>query len=235
MKEVIMNYLVDSPVFGVTLTMLALEVGIYINRKTGLSVLNPLMLAILIIIGCLQVTGISYESYSSGGNLISFFLAPTTVVLAVPLYKKFHLLKANGLPIVLGIVAGSAINIGLIMFLANRFGLEQIMERSLIPKSITTPMGISLSNQLGGMPQVTVAAIMITGITGAIIGPLVFKLIKVEDEVAKGIAMGTSAHALGTVKAMEMGETEGAMSSLAIGLTGLFTVIIAPIFVRFFG
>ncbi len=230
-----MDALLYSPVFGIGLTFLAFECGVLIQKSTKISLLNPLMLAIIIIVAFLQVTGISYEAYNEGGTIITFFLAPTTVVLAVPLYRKFSLLLANKVPILIGIVVGSGFNIALIIGLSRSFGLEKMMERSLIPKSITTPIGISLSNQLGGYAEITVAAIIITGITGAIVAPLMFKLLKIEDPVARGIALGTSAHALGTVKAMEIGETEGAMSSLAIGIAGLVTVLLAPLFIRILG
>lgn len=214
---------------------MAMELGILIQRRTKISLLNPLMLSTFIIVFFLLITGIPYEAYNEGGSIITFFLAPTTVVLAVPLYRKFSLLRANGLPILIGIGVGSAVNITLIIGLSRYFGLDKMMERSLIPKSITTPIGISLSNQLGGFAQITVAAIIITGITGAIVAPLLFKLLRIEDPVARGIALGTSAHALGTVKAMEIGETEGAMSGLAIGIAGLVTVLLAPLIIRILG
>ena len=230
-----MSFIIENPVFGLVLTLLALEAGILIQKKTQKSYLNPLMLAIVFIIGFLKLSGVSYEDYNRGGVLISFFLAPTTVVLAVPLYRKFHLLKAHAVPILAGVFAGTIVNTIIIISMSRLLGLEELIEHSLIPKSITTPIGISLSDQLGGMPQITVAAIIVTGITGAILGPVVFKFIKVEDKVARGIAMGTSSHALGTVKAMEMGETEGAMSSLAISVTGVMTVLLVPILVLIFG
>lgn len=230
-----MQTLLYNPAFGIGLTFMAFEFGVLIQKTTKISLLNPLMLAIGMIVLFLQVSGIPYEAYNEGGAIISFFLAPTTVVLAVPLYRKFSLLRANGLPILIGIIIGSSMNIALIIGLSRYFGLDKMMERSLIPKSITTPIGISLSHQLGGYAEITVAAIIITGITGAIAAPLMFKLLKIEDPVAKGIALGTSAHALGTVKAMEIGETEGAMSSLAIGIAGLVTVLLAPLFIRLLG
>lgn len=230
-----MENLISGPVFGVLLTLLAFEIGLFINRKLKLSFLNPLMLAVIFIIIILKITGISFEDYNNGARLISFFLAPTTVILAVPLYRKFKLLKQNAVPIITGIFVGSSVNIALIMILSNNLGLEKHIEYSLIPKSITTPIGINLSSQLGGIPEITVTTIIITGITGAIIGPTIFKILKIEDKVAKGIAFGTSSHAIGTAKAIEMGETEGAMSSLAIGITGLVTVVLAPIFVLFYG
>lgn len=229
-----MGNLISTPLFGVMISLVAFEIGLLINKKTRISVLNPLLISILIVIGALLTFDISLEDYNKGGQLISFFLAPSTVVLAVPLYKKFSLLKANAVPIIVGIFIGCIVSITSVIFLSKIFGLSKLLEISLVPKSVTTPIGMEISNQLGGISAVTVASIVITGIIGAIIAPIVFKVFRIKDKVAMGVAIGTSAHALGTTKAVEMGEVEGAMSGLAIGVSGLITVIIAPIIIRFF-
>jgi predicted murein hydrolase (TIGR00659 family) len=190
------------------------------------------MIGILLIILFLKTFNIDVSNYNKGGDLISFFLSPATVVLAVPLYKKIELLKAHLIPILVGISTGTLVGMFSIILLSHIFGLPKTINTSMIPKSVTTPIGMEVSKQLGGIPSVTVAAIIITGIIGAVIGPLVCKFFKIKDKVALGIAMGTAAHALGTTKALELGEIEGAMSSLSIGIAGLITVFLAPIIMK---
>lgn len=229
-----MKDLISTPIFGVMISLIAFEIGLYINRKTKISFLNPLLISILIVIMILNTFNISLDDYNKGGQLISFFLGPATVVLAVPLYKKFSLLKENAASILAGISIGCIVSIISVVFFSKLFGLDKLIELSLVPKSVTTPIGIEISKQLGGISAVTVGAIVITGIIGAIIGPIVFKIFRIKDKVAIGVALGTSSHAVGTTKAVEMGETEGAMSGLAIGVSGLITVIIAPIIMKLF-
>jgi putative effector of murein hydrolase len=154
------------------------------------------------------------------------------VILAVPLYKKISLFRENIIPIIGGIGVGSSAGIISIILMCRMFGLDELLSVSMIPKSVTTPIGIEISNQLGGLPSITVAAIVFTGISGILLGPQVCRLFKIHDEVAVGIAIGTSSHALGTTKAVEIGETEGAMSGLAIGIAGLVTVFLAPLLAR---
>lgn len=224
-----MKDVLSSPIFGLVISILAFEIGLLINKKTKIVFLNPLMLAIVIVMVILTVLKIPLEDYKKGGDFISMFLTPATVILAVPLYKNIHSLKKNYGAILAGVVVGSITAIISVWALAKAFRLPKDLMASLIPKSITTPLGIELSQQLQGIPSVTVAAIIITGIVGAVFAQGVLKLCRITDKTAKGIAIGTSSHALGTTKAVEMGETEGAMSGLAIGLAGLVTVVIATI------
>ena len=224
-----MKEIMSSPVFGLLLSILAFEVGIFINRKTKLAFLNPLMLAMMFVMGILILLKIPLEDYKKGGDFISMFLTPATVILAVPLYKNINSLKKDYAAIIGGVLAGSITAIISVWLLGKAFNLSPELLASLIPKSITTPLGIELSKQLQGIPSVTVAAIIITGIVGAVSAPVLLRVFRISDKTAKGIAIGTSAHALGTTKAVELGETEGAMSGLAIGLTGLITVIAATI------
>ncbi|OPX42246.1 inner membrane protein YohK [Ruminiclostridium hungatei] len=224
-----MKEIFTTPVFALLISLLAFEIGIFINRKTRLALFNPLMLAILIVIGILLIFKIPLEDYKKGGDFISMFLTPATVILAVPLYKNINSLKKDYAAIIGGVLAGSITAILSVWLLGKAFGLSPQLLASLIPKSITTPLGVELSKQLGGIPSVTVAAIVITGIVGAVLVQSLLKLLGIDDKTAKGIAIGTSAHALGTTKAVELGETEGAMSGLAIGLAGLVTVIAATI------
>ncbi len=228
-----MRELLEMPAFQVLISILAYETGLFIYRKTKISLFNPLLIGILLVMGFIMKAGISLDTYNKGGNLISFFLGPATVILAVPLYKQLDSLKKEFIPIMAGVLTGCITTVFSVRFLSARMGLSKELQESLIPKSITTPIGIELSKQLGGIPAVTVAAILITGIFGAVIGPGVCKLLRITDKTATGIAIGTSSHAVGTTKAVELGEKEGAMSGLAIGVAGLFTVLLVSVFGRF--
>lgn len=227
-----MKELFATPIFALLISILAYEIGIYINRKTKIALFNPLMIAILLVIVTLLVLKIPLEDYKKGGDFISMFLTPATVILAVPLYKNMNSLKKDYIAIFGGVIIGCITAIVSVWALAKAFGLPRELLASLIPKSITTPLGIELSNQIEGIPSVTVATIIITGIFGAVFAQWVLKICRITDKTAKGIAIGTSAHALGTTKAVELGETEGAMSGLAIGLAGLVTVIVATVLFR---
>lgn len=223
----------DTEIFGVILTILFFNIGIYIQKKTNKPIFNPLLIAILGIILFLSITKIPYESYKLGGDRINFFLGPVTIVLAVPLYKQFDLFKKYLLEILIGISYGVVVSFISIKLIGHFTNADVDIINSLIPKSITTPMGISLTKTLNGVEAITVVSIILTGILGAIISPIVFKIGKINNPVAKGISLGTSAHALGTTKALEMGEVEGAMSGLSIGISGIITVILIPIIINF--
>nr|WP_319777048.1 LrgB family protein [uncultured Sphaerochaeta sp.] len=223
-----MREFLTSPVFAVFLSLLTFQAGVLVREKSGLSFLNPLLVALLLTIPALIVLDIPYETYNRGGSIITFFLAPATIALALPLYRMFHLFRKNALPILIGILFGSASGIISVILLARLFGLSEELTVSLIPKSITTPIGMALSEQLGGITPITVMAIVITGLSGSVIGPVLHRISRLNDPVAMGIAMGCSSHAVGTAKAMELGETEGAMSGLTIALAGIITVFLAP-------
>ncbi|MBX4264855.1 LrgB family protein [Clostridium estertheticum] len=229
-----MNDLITSPVFGVISSLIAYEIGLYIKKKGRLSIFNPLMIAVIILILFLTKFHIKYEDYNKGGQIISFFLFPATVALALPMYKKFVLFKENATPILIGIFSGAISGFISVVFLSKLFGLTDVLIKSLMPKSITTPIGIALSKQLGGLQSITVVAIIITGIIGSIGGPFLYKIFKINDKVALGIAMGASAHALGTARAMEIGEVEGAMSGLTMAISGVVTVLLYPLLWKIF-
>lgn len=224
-----MEVITNNILFGLVLSIAAFEIGILINRYTRMPILNPLLLAIVLIIGFLFTFKIDFDTYNKSGQFINMFLGPSTVVLAVPLYKQLDLLKKNAAAILIGIFMGSVIGIVSIIIVSSLIGLNSSVIKSLIPKSVTTPIGIAVSGQLGGLIPVTVLAIIITGIIGAIVGPTVCKIFKIKDRVAIGVSLGTASHAVGTSKALEIGEVEGAMSSLSIGIAGIMTVVIAPI------
>lgn len=228
-----MNELINSPMVSVFISIVCFEIGLYVNKKTKISLLNPLLICIPLVILLMLLLNISLESFNKGGEMISFFLAPATVVLAVPLYNKMDLVKKYFIPILLGVTAGSITSITSVYYLSNLFGLKKEVIYSIIPKSITTPIGMEVSKLIGGIIPITVSAIVLTGITGAIIAPTVCKASHIKNEVAVGIAIGTASHAIGTTKAMEMGETQGAMSGLAIGIAGLITSFLVPIIINF--
>ena len=226
-----MNAIINSPLFGILLSLVAFEIGVTISKKFKYSFLNPLLIANILIVGFLLTTGISLESYNVGGDYISVMLSPATVVLAVPLYRQISKLKQFWKPILAGIFAGSLTSLACVIVVSKLVGLSDTLMLSLLPKSITIPMGSVVSAQIGGIPPVTIIAITITGITGAVAAPAVCRFCRIKNKVAQGIAVGTASHALGTTRAMEMGEVQGAMSSLSIGVAGLFTAIVAPIII----
>lgn len=222
------------PLFGILLSLIAFEIGVALHKKWRYSLVNPLLIANILIIGFLCITGISYETYKVGGDYISFFLGPVTVVLAVPLYKQIQNLKKYWVSILTGICVGSLTSIFCVIATSKIFGLSHTLMLSLLPKSVTIPMGSVISEQIGGIPSVTIIAITITGITGAVTSPIVCRFFRIKNPVAQGVATGTASHALGTSRALEMGEVQGAMSSLSIGIAGVFTAIVAPILLKFF-
>lgn len=228
-----MYNVLNTPIFGIVLTVLFFNIAVYIQKKTKNPAFNPLLISILGIIVCLNIFKIPYENYKIGGDAINYFLGPITIVLAVPLYRQFELLKKYKFEILIGISCGVIVSFISIILIGKLFNTSTEIINSLIPKSITSPMGISLANTINGIQAVTVVCIILTGILGAIIAPTVFKLGKITNPIAKGVALGTSAHALGTSKAIELGEVEGAMSGLSIGISGLITVIIVPILIKF--
>lgn len=229
MKEMLSN----SVFFGVVISILAYEFGALIKKKFQLAIFNPLLLSIIIIIALLSILGVDYDAYYEGAKYLSYLLTPVTVCLAVPLYEKIELLKKHFKAIIGGIFAGVLTSVVSIWVLSMLFSLSHEEYVSLLPKSITTAIGMGVSEELGGIVTITVTVIMLTGVLGNMIAELVCKLFKIEEPVAKGIGIGSASHAIGTTKAMEMGEIEGAMSSLAIAVAGLMTVAISSIFANF--
>ncbi len=214
-----------SPFFGIAISILAFAIGIWVQKKTGLIICNPLIIAIVLVSGVLLIFKIPYEHYNEGGSIINMFLAPATSCLAVSIYTRVELLKKNWLPILVGCTAGSLTSMGSVLLLCRLFGLDETMTVSLLPKSVTTPVAVSISESHGGLVPITVVAVIITGILGSILAPWLIRIFRVKDSVAAGLAIGACSHAMGTSKAVELGETEGAMSGLAIGICGIMTVI----------
>ena len=229
-----MEMLNNSVFFSVLITLIAFEIGTWIRNKTKLVIASPLLLATAIVIVALLALKIDYDTYSKGAAYISYLLTPATVCLAVPLYERLELLKKNMLAVVLSVSIGIALGLLSIFGLSLLFKLEYEHYATLLPKSITTAIGLDLSKELGGIPNITAAVIAITGIFGNLSAGFVMKIFRITDPIAQGLGIGTGAHAMGTVKAIEMGKTQGAMSSLALVAAGIVTVLLAPVFSRLF-
>lgn len=220
----------QSVFFGAFITIFAYEIGVLIRKKFHKSIFNPLLISIIIVMVVLSVLHIDYDTYSKGGVYISYLLTPATVCLAVPLFQQLQLLKSNWKAILAGTCAGILTTMVTVLLFAVLFNLNHENYVTLLPKSITTAIGMGVSEELGGNVTITAAVIIITGVLGNMIAELVCKVFKIHEPIAKGIGIGSAAHAIGTAKAIEMGEIEGAMSSLAIAVAGLLTVFAATIF-----
>lgn len=223
----------NSLFFGVVISILAYQAGLMIRKKWKFAILNPLLISIIIVIAVLLVLRMDYETYNEGAKYLSYLLTPATVCLAIPLYEQLEHLKKNVKAIAAGILSGVLSSLVSVWALSAAFGLSHEEYVTLLPKSITTAIGMGVSEELGGIVTITVAVIIVTGVLGNIIAELVCRLFRIKEPVAKGIAIGSASHAIGTAKALEMGEVEGAMSSLSIAVSGLLTVIGASVFEMF--
>ncbi|MBB5264242.1 putative murein hydrolase (TIGR00659 family) [Catenibacillus scindens] len=225
-----MNELLQtSSYFGLALTLLMYWISCKISQKTKVPVLNPILVASIVIIVILLVFNIDYETYETGASLLSVLLTPATICYAVPLYRQIEVLKKNVAAIIISVLCGSFSSVVMVFIFSMIFGFDHQIYTSLLPKSVTTAIGIGLSQEMGGLTAITIAAIMLTGIFGGIAAVGICRLFHITNPVAKGLAIGTSSHAVGTSKAIELGEVEGAMSGLAIVISGLMTVLWASI------
>lgn len=227
------NLVMQSAFFGVMVSLLAYTLGTFLKKKFKMAIFNPLLVAIIVTIIILLVCHIDYKSYYSGAKYLSYLLTPATVCLAIPLYEQLLLLKENWKAVFFGILSGVITSLSTVFILSLIFGLNHKNYVSLLPKSITTAIGMGVSEELKGYVTITVAVIIITGVLGNIIAETACKVFRINEPIAKGIAIGSASHAIGTAKAMEMGEIEGAMSSLSIAVAGLLTVVGASIFAYF--
>lgn len=228
-----MEFFRQSAFFGVMLSLVAYGIGFELKRKFKLAIFNPLLIAIILVMVVLVSFHIDYDVYNEGAVYISYLLTPATICLAVPLYEQFELLKKNWKALLIGILSGCIASMGSILAMTIIFSLSHEEYVSFLPKSITTAIGMGVSEELGGYVSITVAVIIITGVLGNMIGENVLKLFRITNPIAKGVAIGTASHAIGTAKAMEIGEIEGAMSSLSIVVSGIITVVGASIFAQF--
>ena len=225
-----MRELLQSPFFGITLTVAAYVLGMKIQKKSGLVICNGLVLAALMIISLLTVFHIPYEDYYVGGSIINMFLSPATVCVAMSIYAKRDVLKRNLLPVLVGCTVGAVTSVLSVWALCRAFGLDAALTASLLPKSVTTPIASAIAESHGGIVSITAVAVIFTGIVGNLCAPLMIRLFRVKDPVEAGLGIGACSHALGTAKALELGETEGAMSGIAIGLCGIVTTVLALFF-----
>lgn len=227
------SLLEQSVFFGVAVSIAAYEAGSLLKKKYHSAIFNPLLLSVAATIVLLVLFRIDYDTYYEGAKYLSYLLTPATVCLAIPMYEQLELLKKNLKAVMVGIISGVLMSLGCILVMAIVFGLNHETYVTLLPKSITTAIGMGVSEELGGYVTITVATIVITGVLGNIIGEGLCKLFHIEEPIAKGVALGTASHAIGTARAMEMGEIEGAMASLSIAVAGLLTVAGALVFSYF--
>ena len=227
------DIIAESAFFGVMISLLAYEVGVLLKRKINIILFSPLLIAIVVTMVVLHFFDIEYEVYYEGAKYLSYLLTPATICLAILLYEQVERLKNNWKAIVVGISTGVFTSLISVWALSILIGFDHQEYVTLLPKSITTAIGMDLSRELGGYVPITVAVIVITGLFGNMVAELVCKWFRIEEPVAKGIAIGTASHAMGTTKAMELGEVEGAMSSLSIAVAGLLTVVGASFFAEF--
>ena len=223
----------SSTFFCVCLTLIAFCAAAALQRKWKLAVVNPIVISAAVIIAVLKLLNISNATYQAGCQILSFLLTPATICLSIAFYEQFQNLKKHLLAVTAGVTAGTVASIGAIWTLSRVFGLEQALLASLLPKSVTTAIGVALSSELGGIAAITTAAIVITGIFGNIIGPALCKVFRLDDPVAQGAAFGTSAHVIGTTRALEMSDLAGAVSSLSLTLAGIVTCILMSFLAQF--
>lgn len=223
----------NSAFLGVFLSIAAYELGLVLKKKLRHPLCNPLLISIVVVMLALVFFDIPYTAYVEGAQYLNYLLTPATICLAIPLYEQFSLLKCNYKAIMVGIMSGVLTSLCCVLFLSLLFHLSHTEYVTLLPKSITTAIGIGISEELGGYVTLTVVVILITGILGNIFAETICRLFKITEPIAVGIAIGTSSHAIGTSKAMELGEVEGAMSSLAIAVSGILTVVGAALFAGF--
>ena len=223
----------SSLFFGVGISLLGYEIGMLLKKKFKLAIFNPLLVSILFVMLVLSVLNIDYGAYNEGAKYLSYLLTPATVCLAIPLYEQLEILKNNIKAIIIGITSGVLTSLISVFLLCLLFQFTHEQYVTLLPKSITTAIGMGVSEELGGIVTISVAVIIITGVFGGIIAETICKVFRITHPIAKGLSIGTSAHAVGTAKALEMGEIEGAMSSLSIAVAGLLTVVGASIFMNF--
>ena len=217
--------ILSNGLFGIALTILGYLIGLWLNRKFKTPILNPLLVAMVLIILILSLCRIPYDSYHKGGSIITVFLVPVTTILGYSIYLRLDVLKKYWLPILTGCLVSCGVSIGSTIALCKIFGLDEVLTGSLVPHTVTTPIAVGVSEKLGGIKGITVAGVIFTGVIGAVLAPMLVKLFRMKNPVGIGVGLGCSCTAIGTARAMEMGEVQGAMSSMALGVAGMMTVI----------
>ncbi|MCE5332579.1 MAG: LrgB family protein [Bacteroidales bacterium] len=219
---------INNEVFLLALVMGSFYLGIIVYKKTNITLLQPLLIAMLIIIPFLKITGIEYQTFYNHTRILNFMLGPSVVALGYVLYEQMEHVKGNMLSILTAVFVGSVVGIISVVLIAKAFGADKMLMASLAPKSVTTPIAISLAEKTGGVPALAAAFVVICGIFGGLVGPVILRKIGIKSKIAKGLAMGSASHALGTARALEMGALEGAISGLAIGIMGIMTALLIP-------
>lgn len=227
-------YLSTTPLLWLTMTMIIFQASIFFFKRLGSRpILNPVLITVIILVGLLKMSGTSYETYFNGAQFIHFLLGPATVALAIPLYRQIENIKKAFIPISISLAAGSLTGIISAVAISNILGGGNKVTLSLAPKSITTPIAIAVSEQIGGIPSLTAVVVVLTGITGAVIGDVILDKLKIKDEMARGLAFGLASHGIGTAHAIQASQIAGAFAGLAMGLNGLFTAITLPYLIKF--
>lgn len=221
-----MSGITDHMLFGIFIIVTTFYIGLFISRKLKTPLANPLLISVILCLIVLRTFHISYDSFYQGGQFVNMFVFPATVAIGVSIYRQMKILKKEFIPIFLGCLLSSLCSMGTTLALCKVFGLDEKITMSLLPKSITTAIALDVSTRLNGVTSVTLLVVMLSGILGAVINPLIIKALRFKDAVAVGVAMGSVSHAIGTAKAMELGELEGTVSGVSIGVTGLITVVI---------
>lgn len=224
-----MPALVHSEIFILTLVIGVYLAAVWLFKKTRLSILNPLLISIPVLAVCIRVLGISFEEFEKGSRMINFMLGPTVVVLGYLLYEQMAHLKANAISIITAVFVGCMTGILSVIFIARYFGADHALIASLEPKSVTTPIAMSIAERSGGIPSIAAVVVIVVGIFGGIVGPFILERLGIKSRIARGLALGSAAHGLGTARAMQLGTIEGAISGLAIGVMGIMTAILVPV------
>lgn len=222
--------LLSHPFLGLAASIAAYAVGSWIKTKTNSPLANPLLIATVLVVAAIHLTPLTPAHYQNGGAMVTMFIVPATTVLAIQINRQWQMLRANLLPILGGCLAGSIVSIASVWLLSRLFGLDAVITASLLPKSVTTAISMELSEKAGGIPSLTVSAVILTGIASAVLSPFLMRIFRLKNGIANGLAMGTSGHAIGTAKAIEMGESEGAFSGIALCVSGILTSLVYAIF-----
>ncbi|MDO5540685.1 MAG: LrgB family protein [Eubacteriales bacterium] len=217
----------SNMLFGIILTILTYQAGIWINQKVKSPLANPLLLSIIFCVIIMKLLHISYDDYMEGGRVINMLIGPATAVIGLSVFRQRKVLQKEFVPIIAGSLGACICSMGSVWILGNLLGLDKTMTVSMFPKSVTTAIALDVSVQLNGMKAITLMAVIMTGVLGSVICPALVRLLHLKDPVATGVAMGSTSHAAGTARAMEMGEIQGAVSGVCIGVAGLLTALIA--------
>ena len=225
--------LLSSTFFGVSISLLTYFFGMFLRKKFDYAIVNPLLISAILTITFLLIFDVDYDTYNQGAQYLSIFLTPATICLAVPLYRQLEVLKKNVVTVIVPISCGVVAHAITLITLSSLFDVEEVLTLSLLPKSVTTPIAVGICAELNGIEVVTIMGVVIAGIMGAVFGPIVCNLLKIQEPIAQGLGIGSASHAIGTSKALEMGELQGAMSSLAIVVTAVLNVVVVPIVATF--